>query len=90
MKQFVRLLSAATSSTDSTVFTTSTGDALSTIIRAPFVGKRSGGNLCHDHGVRSRELLRPDHRDRRLHDRQPARHRPGERHDQPECRSPST
>ena len=36
MKQFVRLLSAAPSSTDTTVFTTSTGDALSTIIRAPF------------------------------------------------------
>ena len=38
LKQFVRLLSAATSSTDSTVFSTSTGDALSTVIRAPFGG----------------------------------------------------
>jgi hypothetical protein len=36
MKQFVKLYSAATTSTDTTVFTTSTGDALSTIIRAPF------------------------------------------------------
>src|SRR5262249_36964722 len=36
LKQLVRLLSADPSSTDSTVFTTSTGDALSTIIRAPF------------------------------------------------------
>ncbi len=38
LKQFVRLLSADPSSTDSTVFLTSTGDALSTIIRAPFGG----------------------------------------------------
>ena len=52
MKQFVRLLSAAPSSTDSTVFTTSTGDALSTIIRAPFEATRSGGHLRHDHGDR--------------------------------------
>jgi hypothetical protein len=37
LKQFVRLLSADPSSTDSTIFTTSTGDALSTIIRAPFL-----------------------------------------------------
>ncbi len=37
MKQFVKLFSAAASSTDTTVFTTSTGDALSTIIRAPFL-----------------------------------------------------
>ncbi|MFI5457180.1 MAG: Ig-like domain-containing protein [Isosphaerales bacterium] len=36
LKQFVRVLSADPSSTDGTVFTTSTGDALSTIIRAPF------------------------------------------------------
>ncbi len=41
LKQFVRLLSAAPSSTDSTVFTTSTGDALSTIIRAPFGGSNA-------------------------------------------------
>ena len=33
LKQFVRLLSAASSSSDTTVFTTSTGDPLSTIIR---------------------------------------------------------
>jgi large repetitive protein len=38
MKQFVRLYSAAPSSTDGTVFTTSTGNALATIIRAPAVG----------------------------------------------------
>ena len=37
LKQFVRLLSASASSTDSTVFTTSTGDPLATIIRAPVV-----------------------------------------------------
>jgi large repetitive protein len=35
LKQFVRLLSASPSSTDQTVFLTSTGDALATIIRAP-------------------------------------------------------
>src|SRR5262249_761234 len=35
LKQFVRLYSASLSSTDSTSFTTSTGDALSTVIRAP-------------------------------------------------------
>ena len=69
-----------TASTDSTVFTTSTGDALSTIIRAPFVGSPPGGNLRHDHRVRAPELHRPDHRDRRLHDRQPAGRRPGHRH----------
>ena len=38
LKQFVRLLSASPSSTDTTVFATSTGDALSTVIRAPFGG----------------------------------------------------
>jgi hypothetical protein len=38
LKQFVRLLSASPSSDDSTVFTTSTGDPLSTIIRNPFGG----------------------------------------------------
>jgi hypothetical protein len=38
LKQFVRLFSADPSSTDTTVFTTSTGDPLSTIIRAPFRG----------------------------------------------------
>ncbi len=43
MKQFVRLLSADPTSTDSTVFTTSTGDALSTIIRAPFVATAPAG-----------------------------------------------
>ncbi len=37
MKQFVKLYSASPASTDTTVFTTSTGDALSTIIRAPFI-----------------------------------------------------
>jgi hypothetical protein len=35
LKQFVRLYSASATSTDSTVFTTSTGDPLSTVIRAP-------------------------------------------------------
>ena len=34
MKQFVRLYSASASSTDTTVFSTSTGDPLSTVIRA--------------------------------------------------------
>jgi hypothetical protein len=46
MKQFVRLYSAATTSTDSTVFTTSTGDALSTIIRAPFVASPPAGTYA--------------------------------------------
>ena len=46
MKQFVRLLSASPSSTDSTVFTTSTGDALSTIIRAPFVASPPAGTYA--------------------------------------------
>ena len=41
-----RLYSAATSSTDSTVFTTSTGDALSTIIRAPFVASPPAGTYA--------------------------------------------
>ena len=39
-------------STDSTVFTTSTGDALSTIIRAPFVATPARRHLRHDHRVR--------------------------------------
>ena len=43
LKQFVRLLSADPSSTDQTVFTTSTGDALATIIRAPFVATAPAG-----------------------------------------------
>ncbi len=43
LKQFVKLYSAATTSTDLTVFTTSTGDALSTIIRAPFGGSSQTG-----------------------------------------------
>ena len=43
LKQFVKLYSAATTSTDLTVFTTSTGDALSTIIRAPFGGSSATG-----------------------------------------------
>ncbi len=37
MKQFVRLLSVDPSSTDNTVFASSTGDAHQTVIRAPFV-----------------------------------------------------
>jgi hypothetical protein len=45
MKQFVRLLSADPSSTDTTVFTTSTGDAHQTIIRAPFAATAPAGNL---------------------------------------------
>jgi large repetitive protein len=44
MRQFVRLLSADPSSTDSTVFTTSTGDAHQTIIRAPFSASAPAGN----------------------------------------------
>jgi large repetitive protein len=46
MKQFVRLLSADSSSTDSTVFNTNTGDALSTIIRAPFVAAAPAGTYA--------------------------------------------
>ncbi len=46
MKQFVRLLSASTTSTDTTVFTTSTGDALSTIIRAPFQAAPPAGTYA--------------------------------------------
>jgi len=46
LKQFVRLLSASPSSTDKTVFTTSTGDALSTIIRAPFVASPPAGTYA--------------------------------------------
>ena len=42
MKQFVRLLSVSASSTDSTVFTTSTGDPLSTVIRAPASNNLTG------------------------------------------------
>src|SRR5262249_6810520 len=38
LKPFVKLYSANPSSTDTTVFTTSTGDPLSTIIRNPFGG----------------------------------------------------
>jgi large repetitive protein len=44
MKQFVRLLSADPSSTDKTIFTTSTGDAHATIIRAPFSASAPAGN----------------------------------------------
>ncbi len=51
LKQFVRLLSASASSTDSTVFTTSTGDPLSTIIRAPFGG--SNDITVLDNGLES-------------------------------------
>ncbi len=43
MKQFVKLYSAAATSTDTTVFTTSTGDALSTIIRAPYEASAPAG-----------------------------------------------
>ena len=46
MKQFVRLLSASTSSTDSTVFTTSTGNALATIIRAPYAATAPAGTYA--------------------------------------------
>jgi large repetitive protein len=46
MKQFVRLLSASTSSTDGTIFTTSTGDSLSTIIRAPFSASAPAGTYA--------------------------------------------
>ncbi len=44
LKQFVRLLSADPSSTDNTVFASSTGDAHQTIIRAPFVASAPAGN----------------------------------------------
>ncbi|MGP0068750.1 MAG: DUF1565 domain-containing protein, partial [Isosphaeraceae bacterium] len=44
LKQFVRLYSAAASSTDATVFTTSTGDPLQTVIRAPAVTAGNGSN----------------------------------------------
>ena len=78
MKQFVRLLSAAPSSTDSTVFTTSTGDALSTIIRAPFEVAAPAGTYATitAYGLESFSGLCD--RDRRLHDRQPADRRPGQ------------
>jgi large repetitive protein len=46
MKQFVKLYSAAATSTDTTVFTTSTGDALSTIIRAPFAATAPSGTYA--------------------------------------------
>jgi large repetitive protein len=46
LKSFVRLLSADPSSTDSTVFTTSTGDALDTIIRAPFEASAPTGTYA--------------------------------------------
>ena len=46
LKQCVKLYSAATSSTDSTVFTTSTGDALSTIIRRPFEASPPAGTYA--------------------------------------------
>ena len=42
MKQFVRLLSVSASSTDSSVFTTNTGDPLSTVIRAPASNNLTG------------------------------------------------
>ncbi len=44
MKPFVRLFSAAASSTDSTVFTTSTGNPLATIIRAPQITATATSN----------------------------------------------
>ena len=84
LKQFVRLLSAAPSSTDSTVFTTSTGDALSTIIRAPFVAAAPAGTYITVIGDRLESFAGLSDRDRRLHDRQPAGRRPGDRLDQPE------
>ena len=46
MKQFVRLYSADPSSTDSTVFATSDGDALQTIIRAPFEASAPAGTYA--------------------------------------------
>ena len=42
MKQFVRLFSVSASSTDSSVFTTNTGDPLATVIRAPVHQQRTG------------------------------------------------
>ena len=46
MKQFVRLLSAAPGSTDGTVFTTSTGDPLTTTIRAPYEATAPAGTYA--------------------------------------------
>jgi hypothetical protein len=46
LKQFVRLLSADPSSTDSTVFFTNSGNALSTIIRAPFTATPPSGTYA--------------------------------------------
>jgi hypothetical protein len=43
LKPLVKLYSASPDSTDSTVFTTSTGNALDTIIRAPFVATPPAG-----------------------------------------------
>jgi hypothetical protein len=48
LKQFVRLLSAASTSTDTTVFTTSTGDPLSTVIRAPAGSSAIGTVIATD------------------------------------------
>ena len=67
----MRLYSAAPSSTDSTVFTTSTGDPLSTIIRAPFAATPRR-DLRHDHRHRTPELRRP-RRPRSPASRSPAR-----------------
>ena len=73
LKQFVRLYSAAPSSTDSTVFTTSTGDAALDDHPRSVRGDGTGGHLRHGHRQRtSRASSGLDDRDRRLHDRQPA------------------
>ena len=75
LKQFVKLYSAAASSTDTTVFTTSTGDALSTIIRAPFVASAPSGTYTTVTATNLAELRHLHDRDRGLLDRQSARGR---------------
>ena len=85
MKQFVRLLSADPSSTDSTVFTTSTGDALSDDHPRSVHGDRPAGTYATVIGDGLESFVGLEHRDRRLHDRQPAGGRPGHRLDQPDA-----
>ncbi len=53
LKEFVRLFSASASSTDTTIFTTSTGDPLSTIIRAPAVSPATSNATVVGSGLES-------------------------------------
>ncbi|MHB1557116.1 MAG: beta strand repeat-containing protein, partial [Isosphaeraceae bacterium] len=57
LKQFVRLLSASASSTDTSVFTTSTGDPLQTIIRAPAVATATTNVTVTANGLQSYAAL---------------------------------